>query len=68
MDHIEGYVILQFDVTETGSVENPLVIEANPPNVFDQSAINAAKQFKYKPAYVNGKPVRTMNVITGSST
>ena len=62
LEHTEGYVILQFDINETGEVENPLVIEANPPNVFDQSAINAAKQFKYLPRYVEGKPTRTERV------
>ena len=63
LDNIEGYVILRFEVSETGAVENAEVLEAKPPNIFDESALNAAKQFKYKPAYVNGKPVRTMNVI-----
>ena len=62
MDYIEGYVILQYDITETGSVENPLVLEASPPKVFDQSAINAVKQFKYLPQYVEGKPTRTERV------
>ncbi|MCY3542282.1 MAG: TonB family protein [Gammaproteobacteria bacterium] len=62
LDNIEGYVILQFDISESGSVENPEVLEANPPKIFDQSAKNAAKQFKYSPRYVAGKPTRTEGV------
>lgn len=62
LDNIEGYVILQFDITKTGAVENPEVIEASPPNVFDKSAIKAAKKFTYSPRYVAGKPTRTEGV------
>ncbi|HEY9033654.1 MAG TPA: energy transducer TonB [Pseudomonadales bacterium] len=53
---IEGYVVLEFTVNEIGQVVEPKVIEADPPNVFNQAAINAALKFKYKPKIVNGKP------------
>ncbi|MXZ56604.1 MAG: energy transducer TonB [Gammaproteobacteria bacterium] len=59
---IEGYVILQFDVTEEDKVENPVVLESKPAHIFDSSAIRAASKFKFKPKIVNGKPVRTMDV------
>ena len=59
---IEGYVIVQFDVTEDGSVENPVVIEAKPPSIFDRSAIRAALKFKYKPKVLNGVAVRVSGV------
>lgn len=59
---IEGYVLLQFTVTETGSVENPQVIEAQPPGVFDDAAKKAVLRFKYKPRVENGKPVRVEGV------
>ncbi len=59
---IEGYVIVQFDVTEEGAVENPVVLEAKPPSIFDRSAIRAALKFKYKPKILNGKPVRVTGV------
>ena len=61
LDNIEGYVIVRFDINETGSVENPEVMEAKPPKVFDQSALSATKQFSYSPQYVEGKPIRTEN-------
>lgn len=59
---LEGYVIVQFDVTEEGTVENPVVLEAKPPGIFDRSALRAAVKFKYKPKILNGQPVRVSGV------
>ncbi len=54
---IEGYVLLEFTVTKTGAVKDPVVIEAKPPGIFDRAAMNAALKFKYKPKVVNGEPI-----------
>ncbi|MFT5756151.1 MAG: protein TonB [Alteromonadaceae bacterium] len=51
---IEGYAIVEFTVNSNGSVENPIVIEANPEGVFDRAAMDAALKFKYKPRVVDG--------------
>ena len=59
---LEGFVLLEFVVTETGSVRDPVVIEAQPPGIFDRAAINAALKFKYKPKMVDGKPVAVAGV------
>ena len=59
---IEGYVILQFDVNEEGKVENPVVLESKPTDIFDSSAIRAASKFKFNPKILNGKPVRVIDV------
>ncbi|MGI9324557.1 MAG: energy transducer TonB [Pseudomonadales bacterium] len=59
---IEGYVLLEFIVTKTGSVRDPTVVEAKPPGIFDRSAINAALKFKYKPKVVNGEPIEVAGV------
>ena len=59
---IEGYVILEFIVTKTGAVTNPVVVEAKPPGIFDRAAINAALKFKYKPKVVNGEPIDVAGV------
>ncbi len=61
-------MILQFDVTEEGSVENPVVLEAKPPGIFDRSALRAAAKFKYKPKILNGQPVRVTGVKIESHT
>jgi protein TonB len=52
---IEGHVTVEFTVTALGTVVDTKVIDANPPNIFNRAAMNAAKKFKYKPKIVNGK-------------
>ena len=59
---IEGYVLLEFVVTATGAVRDPVVIEAKPPSIFDRAAKNAALKFKYKPKVVNGEPIEVAGV------
>jgi len=54
---IEGYVVMEFTITETGAVTNIKVVEANPPGIFDRAAIRAMERWKYKPKIVDGKPV-----------
>ncbi len=59
---IEGYVLLEFTVTETGATTDPVVIEAQPSSVFDDAAKKAVLKFKYKPRVENGKPMRVTGV------
>ena len=60
--NIEGFVILQFDITPEGSTDNITVIQASPPQIFNSSAIQALKKWKYKPKLKDGKPVRQKNL------
>ena len=50
---IEGHVIVEFDVTRTGTVSNVVVFETSN-RIFNRSAINAAKKFRFKPKVVDG--------------
>ena len=59
---IEGYVIVEFTVTRQGSVRDPQVVEANPADLFNQAAIDAALKFKYKPRVVNGEATEVAGV------
>jgi protein TonB len=59
---IEGYVTLEFTVTTLGTVIDPVVIDSKPKNIFDRAAINAAKKFKYKPKFVDGKAQQVTGV------
>jgi periplasmic protein TonB len=59
---IEGYVLLEFTVTETGATSNPSVIESQPKGVFDEAAMKAVLKFKYKPRVENGRPVSVSGV------
>ncbi len=59
---IEGWVLLRFTVTETGSVIDPEVIDAEPAGIFDSAAKKAVERFKYKPRVVNGRAQVVHNV------
>jgi protein TonB len=59
---IEGYVLLEFIVTRTGAVTDPVVLESKPPGIFDRAAVNAALKFKYKPKVVNGEAIDVAGV------
>ena len=61
---IEGYVIVEYWVTKTGAVRDPVVIDAKPPGIFNRAAINAALKYKYKPKVINGEPVDVPGVKT----
>ncbi|UTW47420.1 energy transducer TonB [Bacterioplanoides sp. SCSIO 12839] len=59
---IEGYVVVEFTVSKLGTVINPVVIEADPANIFNRAALTAAKKFKYKPKIENGKAIEVPGV------
>ncbi len=61
---IEGFVLLEYIVTKTGAVREPVVVEAKPPGIFNRAAINAALKYKYKPKVVNGEPIDVAGVKT----
>ena len=51
---IEGWVRVEFTITETGAVRDPEVVDAQPPRVFNREAIRALLQWKFKPRIVDG--------------
>ena len=59
---IEGWVLLEFAINELGQAIEPVVIEADPKGVFDRSAINAIKKWKYRPMMEDGKPTVRVGV------
>lgn len=59
---IEGYVIVEFTVTDLGTTEGCMIVEAEPKGYFDRSACRAASTYKYKPKTVNGEPVPVSGV------
>jgi protein TonB len=61
---IEGWVIVQFTITPTGSVRDPLVVEAMPKNVFDDAALKAIARWRYNPKIEGGVAVERVGVRT----
>lgn len=56
------YVSVEFVVTETGAVRDPVVIEAEPQGLFERHAIDAALKLRFKPKMVDGRPVAVSGV------
>ncbi len=53
-----GVVTMEFTILEDGSVEDPKVISADPPRLFDRNALRAIVRWKFKPRIVDGRPVK----------
>ena len=60
--NVQGHVLLEFAVTAAGAVRDPVVVEAEPPGVFDRAAIDAVSSFRYKPKMVEGEVVEVTRV------
>ena len=54
---IEGWVDVKFTVGIDGSVRDPVVIGAEPKEIFDRAALQAIRGWKYNPKIADGKPV-----------
>ena len=52
-----GYVVVKFNVTETGRVADVEIVESTPPGVFDDAAQNAVRKWMYEPRKENGVAV-----------
>lgn len=55
----EGWVKLEFTITEQGTVVDPVVLDARPRRTFNRSAVAAIRQWRFKARVVDGKPVAT---------
>lgn len=54
---IEGWVKVEFTITEVGTVKDPRVVDADPPRMFNREAIRAILKWKFKPRVVDGVAV-----------
>jgi protein TonB len=54
----EGWVMVEFTITQDGSVTDPTVLQSEPRRLFDRNAIRAILKWKFKPRVIDGKPVR----------
>jgi len=61
---IEGWVQVQFTITETGSVTDAVVVASDPPNIFDDAAIKAILRWRYNPKVEDGVPVSRVGMQT----
>ena len=55
--NIQGSVTLRFIVTKDGTVIDPSIVESEPPDIFDNSALKAILRWRFKPAIKDGQSV-----------
>ena len=58
---IQGSVVLQALIGKDGSIQNLRVVSGHP--MLTNSALEAVRQWKYKPYYLNGEPVEVETTI-----
>jgi protein TonB len=59
---IQGAVVLQAVIAKDGSIQGLKVVSGHP--MLTPSAIDAVKQWRYKPYFLNGEPVEVETVVT----
>jgi len=59
---ISGSVTLEYTVDTRGDPRDIHVVEATPPGIFDQAAINAVKHWRYAPAVAEGNAIEVPGV------
>ncbi len=59
---IQGTVVLQAVIGKDGTVQNLQVLSGHP--MLNQAALEAVKQWRYKPYYLNGEPVEVDTQIS----
>jgi TonB family protein len=60
---IEGWVDVEFTVAETGKVKDVSVRATSNPGVFDDAAVKAVSQWRYKPVLRDAQPVPVRSQI-----
>ncbi len=58
----EGHVVVRYDVTVDGRVRDPVVIESEPQGLFDDAALAAVRNWRFKPPLRNGQPIPRTDV------
>jgi protein TonB len=60
--HVQGDVVLQALISKQGTIENLRAVSGHP--ILIQAAMDAVKQWRYKPYLLNGDPVEVETTIT----
>ena len=60
---IEGYCVVQYVVTQSGTIRDPFVVEGQcTSSLFHRASLQASLKFKYKPRVVDGEAVEVPGV------
>jgi protein TonB len=61
---VAGWVEVEYTVNERGATTDLAVVAAEPRGVFDDAAVAAVADWKYRPRIVNGRPVAQRTSVT----
>jgi protein TonB len=59
---IEGYCIVEYTVTKSGSIRDPVAVDCQPSGIFERASLKASLKFKYKPRVVDGEAIEVAGV------
>ena len=59
---ITGYCIVEYTVTTSGAIRDPVAVDCQPEGVFEKASVKAALKFKYKPRVVDGEAIEVAGV------
>ncbi len=59
---IEGWVVVSFTISKTGSVAEASVTANHPNSIFNKEALRAIKKWKYNPKIEDGEPVERSGI------
>jgi len=60
---VEGYCVVQYVVTKSGTIREPFVVEDQcTSSLFHRASVQAALKFKYKPRVIDGQAVEVPGV------
>jgi protein TonB len=59
---IQGIVLLRATISKDGTIENLQLLSGQP--MLAQAAIEAVRQWRYRPYYLNGDPVEVETQVT----
>ncbi|MBN4055631.1 energy transducer TonB [bacterium AH-315-K03] len=59
---VEGYCTIEYTVTKTGAIRDPVAVDCQPKGYFERASVKAALKFKYKPRVVDGEGIDVLGV------
>lgn len=54
---IEGVVTVEFTIAKDGSVKDPEIVKADPPDIFNRAVLESITRWKFAPEKENGQPI-----------